>query len=334
MKVTRKRERGNGDGDVWPRNNKEGKITSYRGSYFGPDGKRRYVSGKNKEETRRKLREARTGVDRTVGGYEGLIAAQECLPDNETRDRFAGEYSVLSRLWEALSPDPVLQPHKTDYRWLTQVYESVKPPSGNGKLLWHALGAKTVEMVHENVHLETVRDDLETLVMDPDVLEGILDAKEPKKESKEIEIKLIARLNRHRGNPKFVALGERLEKLKERHEQGLLHSIDFLKELLTLAREVVRAEQQVDPVDEQAKAKTALTELFMEAKNGDTPVVVERIVTDIDEIVRAVRFPGWQDTKAGEREIQKALRRVIYVKYQIKDQDLFDKAFGYIRQYY
>jgi type I restriction enzyme R subunit len=25
---------------------------------------------------------------------------------------------------------------------------------------------------------------------------------------------------------------------------------------------------------------------------------------------------------------------VIYVKYQVKDQDLFDKAFGYIRQYY
>ncbi|WP_419601398.1 type I restriction endonuclease subunit R, partial [Thiolapillus sp.] len=88
-------------------------------------------------------------VDRTVGGYEGLIAAQDCLPDNETRDRFAAEYSVLSRLWEALSPDPCLGSYKTDYKWLTQVYESVKPPSGNGKLLWHTLGAKTIELVHE-----------------------------------------------------------------------------------------------------------------------------------------------------------------------------------------
>ena len=274
------------------------------------------------------------GVDRTVGGYEGLIAAQDCLPDNETRDKFAAEYSVLSRLWEALSPDPCLGPYEKDYKWLTQVYESVKPPSGNGKLLWHALGAKTIELVHENVHLETVRDDLDTLVMDAEVLEGLLDAKDPDKKSKEIEIKLIARLRKHKDNPKFVALGERLEKLKERHEQGLLHSLDFLKELLTLAREVVQAEKQVDSVDEQAKAKAALTELFAEVKNGKTPMVVERIVTDIDEIVRLVRFPGWQNTKAGEREVQKALRKVIYVKYQVKDQDLFDKAFGYIRQYY
>lgn len=44
------------------------------------------------------------GVDRTLAGYEGLIAAQECLPDNATRDAFAGHYSVLAQLWEALSP--------------------------------------------------------------------------------------------------------------------------------------------------------------------------------------------------------------------------------------
>ncbi len=163
---------------------------------------------------------------------------------------------------------------------------------------------------------------------------GLLDGKEPDKKSKDIEIKLIARLRRHKNDPKFVALGERLEKLKEKHEQGLLHSLDFLKELLMLAKDVVEAEKKVDPVDEQAKAKAALTELFTEVKNGKTPAVVERIVTDIDEIVRMVRFPGWQNTKAGEREVQKALRKVIYVKYQVKDQDLFDKAFVYIRQYY
>jgi type I restriction enzyme R subunit len=273
-------------------------------------------------------------VDRTVGGYEGLMAAQDCLPDNETKDRFAAVYSMVSRLWEALSPDPCLRPYETDYKWLTQVYESVRPPSGHGKLLWHSLGAKTIELVHENVHLETVRDDLETLVMDAEVLESLLGAKDPEKESKEIEIKLIARLRKHKDNPKFIALGERLEKLKEKHEQGLLHSLDFLKELLILAKEVVEAEKQVNPVDEQAKAKAALTELFAEVKNGKTPMVIERIVTDIDEIVRLVRFPGWQNTKAGEREVQKALRKVIYVKYQVKDQDLFDKAFGYIRQYY
>ncbi|WP_448339001.1 type I restriction endonuclease subunit R [Desulfovibrio piger] len=274
------------------------------------------------------------GVDRSVSGYEGLLAAQDCLPNNERRDAFAASYSVLSSLWEALSPDPGLTPYTRDYQWLTQVYESVKPPSGNGKLLWHALGAKTVELIHQNVQLDTVRDDLETLVMDAEVLEGLLASKEPDKKSREIELQLVARLRKHKGDPKFVALGERLEKLKERHEQGLLHSLEFLKALLTLAKDLVQAEKQVEPEDEQSRAKAALTELFAEVKNGNTPIMVERMVADIDEIVRLVRFPNWQNTKAGEREILKALRKIIYVKYKVKDQELFDKAFGYIRQYY
>ncbi len=66
-------------------------------------------------------------------GYEGLIAAQECLPNNETRDRFAADFSYLSRLWEAISPDPILSQYETDYRWLVQVYESVKPSTGTGQ---------------------------------------------------------------------------------------------------------------------------------------------------------------------------------------------------------
>lgn len=69
-------------------------------------------------------------------------------------------------------------------------------------------------------------------------------------------------------------------------------------------------------------------------KNDSTPVMVERIVGDIDEIVRLVRFPGWQQTSAGEREVKKALRKTLF-KYKLHaDAELFDKAYGYIKQYY
>ena len=48
--------------------------------------------------------------------------------------------------------------------------------------------------------------------MDADVLESLLESREPGKKSKEIEIKLIARLRKHKNNPIFIALGKRLEK--------------------------------------------------------------------------------------------------------------------------
>jgi len=214
------------------------------------------------------------------------------------------------------------------------VYESVKPPSGNGKLIWHALGAKTVELINQNVHLESVRDDVETLVLDAEVLEGILADKEPEKRGREIEIKLVARLRKHLGNPKFTDLGERLEKIRERHEQSVLTSLEFLKQILELAKDVVEAERQTDPEQERDRAKEALTELFNEAKNGNTNIIVERIVADIDDIVKKVRFPDWQHTTQGERLVQRELRKTL-LKYKLHtDQDLFDRAYAYIKQYY
>ncbi len=273
------------------------------------------------------------GVDRTLAGYEGLMAAQDCLPNNDVRDAFAAEYSVLGKLWEAVSPDPVLLPFEADYRWLTQVYVSVQPTSGTGKLIWHALGAKTIALIHDNVHVEAVRDDLDTLVMDADLLEAVL-AADPRKKAKEVEFKLTARLRKHMGNPRFKALSERLEALRERHAQGLLQSIDFLKALLSLARDLVAAENDTPPEEDEDRGKAALTELLQQVRTDSTPVMVERVVADIDEIVRLVRFPGWQQTSAGEREVKKALRKAL-LKYQLhQDQELFDKAFGYIRQYY
>jgi type I restriction enzyme R subunit len=273
-------------------------------------------------------------VDRNVGGYEGLMEAQQHIPNNLMRDKFAAEYTVLANIWEALSPDPCLSAYEKDYKWLTQVYESVKPVSGNGKLLWHRLGAKTIELINQNIHVETVRDDIEALVLDADVLDSILKDANPGKKAREVEIKLIARLRKHGTNPKFTELGERLEKVRERHEQGLLSSLDFLKNILQIAKEVVEAENQVDPEEEQDRALSALTELFNEAKGKHTHVIVERLVTDIDAIVRQIRFDGWQSTSAGEREVQKALRLALK-KFQLHtDQELFEKSYSYIRQYY
>ena len=62
---------------------------------------------------------------------------------------------------------------------------------------------------------------------------------------------------------------------------------------------MVEAERTVEPTTPEEHGKAALTELFEEARNDRTPIIVKRIVNDIDEIVRHVRFKGWQTTHAG-----------------------------------
>lgn len=42
--------------------------------------------------------------------------------------------------------------------------------------------------------------------------------------------------------------------------------------------------------------------MFNGVKNDKTPVIVERIVADIDAILAIVRFDGWQKTTTGKDE--------------------------------
>jgi len=275
------------------------------------------------------------GVDRTVEGWEGLMAAQECLPTNKDKDKFAADYRVLNRAWDALSPDSCLTPYKVDYLWLSRVYESVKPTDGRGGLIWASLGAKTIELVHQNVTVGNADESLDILSMDADLIDDFLEKqKDIKKTTKKVEINLVAKILKHGKDQKFIKLGEKLEALREKHEQGLITSIEFLKLLLELAKEAAQAEKEVVPEQEVDKGIAALTELFNGVRNRNTPVIVERIVADIDSIVKIVRFDGWQNTTAGKQEVKKALRSVVWIKYKIKDKEVFDKAYSYIEQYY
>ncbi|MBU3949085.1 MAG: HsdR family type I site-specific deoxyribonuclease [Proteobacteria bacterium] len=274
------------------------------------------------------------GLDRTIEGFEGLQAAQDCIGSDEKRDAFAKDFSLLSKLWEALSPDDILKKYQKDYKWLSQVYISVKPGSDdNGRLLWHALGAQTTALIHEHIHVAGINRDMDEMVLDADIIDNLMNKKDPKDADKIVKI-LSDRLGKNKGNPVFRKLSERLEALRDKAEKGLINSIEFIKQLCEIAKETLQAEKQKDNGEQQKSAKAALTELFLELKTDKTPAIVERIVNDIDEIVRLVRFDGWQNTIPGEREVQKSLRKTL-LKYQLhKDEELFNKSYEYIKEYY
>ncbi len=272
-------------------------------------------------------------VDRDIANFEALMQAQECIDTNEKGDAFASDYSYLSRHWEAISPDPILNDYEHDYKWLTQVYQSVQPVKETGRLIWHVLGEKTLQLIHKNIHADTILGDMEKVIVNADVLEEFVRTNDPKK-IKEVEIEISKRLAKQGDNPKFKALGERLQKIKEQAEQGIINSIEFLKYLIKLAEDLLKAEKEETTIEEQKNAKTALTELFQDVKKEKTPKIVENIVNDIDKIVSSIRFDLWQNTTKGQRLVKQALKSVMF-KYKLhNDEDLFDKTYKYIEQYY
>lgn len=278
------------------------------------------------------------GVDRTIGGWEGLMAAQECLKDSETKVKFARHFARLAKAWEIVSPDPVLQPYQADYTWMASVYQSVRPTGGGGSLIWTILGAKTIEIIHQNIDTIDIGKSLEELVVDADVINTVIEeAKKHPSKVVEVEKMLRLRLGKHASDPNFKKFIEKLDELRKRLEENLITSIDFLKQLLQMAREILEEEKKVEiPEDPHAKARAALTDLFESIRTDETPIIVEQVVNDIDnEVVNIIRqFKDAFKSVTARREIKKKLRTILWIKYQIKDNEVFEKAYSYIEQYY
>ena len=277
------------------------------------------------------------GVDRTIGGWEGLTAAQQCLKDDQVKTSFGRHFARLNKAWEIVSPDSYLTVFQNDYTWLAQVYQSVRPVSG-GNLIWTLLGAKTIEIIHRNIETIDIGTPLEDLVVDSDVIDAVLeDEKAREKKIVEIEKMLRLRLGEHKGDPNFKKFAEKLDELRERMTQNLINSIDFLKQLLVLAKDLLEEEKKkAEPQDKRAQARAALTDLFQSIKTEETPIIVEQVVNDIDnEVVNIVRqFNDAFQSVTARREIKKKLRSILWVKYQIKDNDVFERAYQYIEMYY
>lgn len=272
-------------------------------------------------------------VDRTLEGFEGIMAAQACLPTNEKRDEFAASFGVLSKLWSAINPDIFLTPYRKDYKWLAQIYESVRPIGQTGALVWAALGPETIKMIHEHTDIRRIRDDIDALTMDEHSI-FTLTEKEQEQRANRLEIDLMGRLRGH-GNPKFVALGERLEKLRQDYEAGVIKAIEWLKGLLDVAKDTVQAEKESgDHVVTETDNKQALTKLFLETRPETTPKLIGDVVEQIDKIVKVTRFDGWQNSNSGPREIQKALLLTLAQFGLGKDKELFNKAYAYIEKHY
>ena len=277
------------------------------------------------------------GVDRTIGGWEGLTAAQQCLKDDQVKTSFGRHFARLNKAWEIVSPDSFLTAFQNDYTWLAQVYQSVRPVSG-GNLIWTLLGAKTIEIIHRNIETIDIGTPLEDLVVDSDVIDAVLeDEKARERKIVKIEKMLRLRLGEHKGDPNFKKFAEKLDELRERMAQNLISSIDFLKQLLVLAKDLLEEEKKkAEPQDKRAQARAALTDLFQSIKTEETPIIVEQVVNDIDnEVVNIVRqFNDAFQSVTARREIKKKLRSILWVKYQIKDNDVFERAYQYIEMYY
>jgi type I restriction enzyme R subunit len=321
------------------------------------------IPGQNQEDVEVLLSELMAEVANTVARFESVDRsalifnqihdAQQILDTLPKREEFAAQFMRCQGLFEFLWPDMKLRPIEEDYRFLAKVYSSIAPNKAADLLLWQKLGAKTMEIVHE--HLTGVTIDgkqLEKVAMDVGVIEALkdltlfpADTKEPKKPLNALEVlqKLEERIQKRFGDDVsekvWRSLAERLEMLRLSRISSAEESVDFLKRLLELAKDLLEAEKaddegRISEIKVLDPRKGALTQIFEECRPDGTPVVIETVVEQVDSLVSPVRGTGWQSSHPGDRTVRQELRLILRNSGLPPAGELFDRAYAYIRENY
>lgn len=294
------------------------------------------------------------GIDPTHIGSTTLLEAQQRIAKDSDREAFVTSFLLLEGIWEACAPHLRLAPHQSQYRFLAKIYASIAPVGPRPDLVWQRLGTKTLDIVFEHMSDVRVTHTDAVVVADADTIhrleeEGLLPGVEDVEHKTAAEVldtlyaRLKKRLQGRNGNhPIYRSLAERLEDLRARTIADAQQSIDWLRDAFTVARDLRAAEMAEDEAGVQGLDLLpdpnvfALTQIFREFAPPETPVLIEKVVAEVDAIVKEVTAgnSGWASTQKGDRAVRREVRNTLRTYGLHSVPGLFERAYDYIAVHY
>ena len=238
-----------------------------------------------------------------------LLSALRRLREPEAAKIFEQNFRSLERLWEAVSPDPCLYPHRHEYGWLCVVYLAYRRRKKGSQDTYGELSAKTQKLIEENTSFMQVADALPVFKIDADFPTKIDDLPTPGDKAAALEAALSAELSED--DPGFVyrMLGQRLAELKKRKDASDAAAAKRLRELEEIARQVAQAKSE--PL-RLGLTKPGEYELFAvlraTAKSDDESLLADsarRMMTFLRS--NQLLPPGWSTSKGGRQRVDDSL---------------------------
>lgn len=301
------------------------------------------------------LLEVFDGIDLNDDSFAAMSAAHTRIAGKDARDDFINRFIGIQTIWEFLDPHKTLAKYRTEYRWLAQVYETVKPSGHSNLILWEKLGQKTLDLVHANMSgIEIEYRPSNSVKLDPAGIalikglseQGALPGLEPDSEKITLDDvldsieKRIKRRMAENTSPVYKSLAERIEKLRDQAIENAQQSIEFLKQALEIAQQVVKADRMDDEGTLEGNEALfdphigALTQIVEENMPGGLPVIVIDVVFEIDSIVKQVAYTGWHRSDSGDKAVRRELRTSLRKFGLPPDGVVFDRAYEYVKENY
>jgi len=240
---------------------------------------------------------------------ENLLAALRRLSDPNAAKNFEHNFKSLERLWEAVSPDPCLYPHRTQYNWLCSIFIAWRRRQRGSRDTYGELAAKTRQLIQDNTTFLNIAESLPVFKIDENYVARLDDLPSPSDKAAALEAALTAELSEDDPGFTYRLLGERLQRLKERKDAGDEATEKRLRELDEIAREAAKTKQEPDRLDLKQPGEYGLFTVLRAHTNAEDEAYVahcaRRMVAHLRE--HQVLAPGWSNSKGGRMRVEQSL---------------------------
>ena len=240
---------------------------------------------------------------------ECLLTALRRLRDPEAAKTFEQNFRSLERLWEAVSPDPYLYPHRIEYSWLCGIYVAHRRRQRGGTTTYGELSAKTKELIEENTTFVGIAESLPVLKIDQDYTGSLNALPTPADKAAALEAMLTAELSEDEPSFVYRLLGERLQKIQEQQEDHILATAKRLRELEDIAGEAAEVKQEPARLDLMKPGEYGLFTILRAHTSSTNEIDIadcsRRMVSHLNH--HQLLVTGWSNTVSGRMRVERSL---------------------------
>jgi type I restriction enzyme, R subunit len=238
-----------------------------------------------------------------------LMAALRALVDPDTAKAFETQFKRTETLWEALSPDESLYPHRFLYGWLCGIYIAHRRRNRRVIATSEELAIKTREVIQQHTTFFKIVEDVPVYKIDANYLTKVRDLPTPADKAAELEAALTRELTEKSGHA-YAQLGERLKRMKYARDATDAASIGWLTQLEDMVKQVSDLKQEPTRLGLTEPGEYALFAVIRTfAVTKDEPLCVQAAKHMISVLRKKGLLPtGWSSHKAGRQPVNMTLQ--------------------------
>jgi len=240
---------------------------------------------------------------------ECLLAALRRLRDPDAAKNFEHNFKSLERLWEAISPDPCLYPHRHKYTWLCGIYVAYRRRQRGSKDTYGELSTKTRQLIQENTTFVDIAESLPVFKIDKDYATKLDELPTPADKAAALEAILTRELSED--DPSFIyrQLGERLQRIKERKEAGDEATAKRLRELQDIAGAAATTKQEPERLNLLQPGEYGLFTILRAHAPTEEEAYIANCARGLVTHLRSNKLllPGWSNSAGGRMRVEQSL---------------------------